>query len=137
MCILTKPPLSSRSALARVTNTMSIVSAILKHFEEISNDSSTLWSKVCPQLTFRSKAFCTKTSTMCLRMFTHSFSKVGACLNSDLGKFLFWWPNSHWGEKIESSPLDFLNFLQWNSLKFGRDVIPFSFPCCQFIRKIY
>jgi hypothetical protein len=41
VCILTKPPLSSRSSLPRVTNTTRIVSAILKHFEEISKGSAT------------------------------------------------------------------------------------------------
>ena len=41
VCILTRPPLSTRSTLPRVTNTPRIVSAILKHFEEISKDSAT------------------------------------------------------------------------------------------------
>ena len=41
VCILTRPPLSSRASLPRVTNTTRIVSAILKHFEEISKDSAT------------------------------------------------------------------------------------------------
>ena len=41
VCILTRPPLSSCSSLPRVTNMMRIVSAISKHFEEISKDSAT------------------------------------------------------------------------------------------------
>ena len=41
VCILTRPPLSTRSTLPRVTNTTRKVSAILKHFEEISKDSAT------------------------------------------------------------------------------------------------
>ena len=41
VCILTRPSLSSRASLLRVTNTTRIVSAILKHFEDISRDSAT------------------------------------------------------------------------------------------------
>ena len=41
VCVLTKPPLSSHSSLPRVTNTTRIVSAILKHLEEVSKDSAT------------------------------------------------------------------------------------------------
>ena len=50
-------------------------------------------------------------------------SKIRACSHSDLGEFLFWWHNCHWGEKIEKSLSDISNFLRWNSLRFGREVI--------------
>ena len=52
-------------------------------------------------------------------------SKIRACSHSDLGEFLFWWRNCHWSEKIEKSLSDFSNFLRWNSLRFGREVIPY------------
>ena len=78
MCILTKPPLLSHSSLPRVTNKTRMVSAILKHFEEIS--------KVFPPVTFRSNAFCLKTSKIsdyqCLQI--PRGSKVCACLNTIL-----------------------------------------------------
>jgi len=41
VCILTRPPLLSHSSAPRVTNTMRIVSAFVKHFKEISRDSAT------------------------------------------------------------------------------------------------
>ena len=43
VCILSKPPLSARSSAPRVTRTTRIVLAIVKHFEEISNNSTSRW----------------------------------------------------------------------------------------------
>ena len=43
VCILSKPPLSARSSAPRVTRTTTIVLAIVKHFEEISNNSTSQW----------------------------------------------------------------------------------------------
>ena len=63
-------------------------------------------------------------------------SKIRAWPHSDLAEFLFWWRNCFWGEKIEKSLSDFSNFLRWNSLRFGREVILISFPCFHFFRKI-
>ena len=40
VCILSKPPLSARSSAPRVTRTTRIVLAIVKHFEEISKNST-------------------------------------------------------------------------------------------------
>ena len=40
VCVLSKPPLSARSSAPRVTRTTRIVLAIVKHFEEILNNST-------------------------------------------------------------------------------------------------
>ena len=63
-------------------------------------------------------------------------SKIRACSHSDLGEFLFWWRSCHWGEKIEKSLSDFSNFLRWNSLKFGREVIPYWLSLLSIYQKI-
>ena len=42
-------------------------------------------------------------------------SKIRACSHSDLGEFLFWWRNCHWGWKIRKI---LLRFLEFPSVKF-------------------
>ena len=44
-------------------------------------------------------------------------SKIRPCPHSDLGEFLFSWPNCHWGEKIEKILTRFLEFPSVKSLK--------------------
>ena len=44
-------------------------------------------------------------------------SKIRACSHSDLGELLFWWRSCHWGEKIEKSLSEFLEFPSVKFLK--------------------
>ena len=66
-------------------------------------------------------------------------SKIRACSHSDLGEFLLWWRSCYGGEKIKKILVRFLEFPSVKFLKIWQrsySLLPGSFPCFQFIRKI-